>query len=193
MSEDAIKTTAARLAAAQIVIRGQSVGRLFVEPFKPCELVLKHLKNKLRIKFRIAHVTRLKPSILIMFDEVMIGISRKGQWVEPKRIDGCFRHSRKSGRGRRKMRQVVFQNVVPDDMFEAPAKAIQLFQGLSHRFLGNKVRHIGVLHNSCKCKNPGCRRIDLQVDRNSMHQKVGLGFIGVHFHTAIDRLLFSSL
>ena len=66
-------------------------------------------------------MTALKPPIVVMFDQMVVGIARKRQGVQPKRINRPVCKFGKPRRHRHKMRQIVAQNIVPDNMCEARA------------------------------------------------------------------------
>jgi hypothetical protein len=70
-------------------------------------------------------MTDLQAPILIVLDQVVIGIARESQWVEPQRIDRCRSKRRQPSPVRDKVRQVMAQDVVPDQMCGIVAERLE--------------------------------------------------------------------
>ncbi|MNE56462.1 hypothetical protein D3C80_1513700 [compost metagenome] len=47
------------------------------------QLIAQHLKHQSRIQFRIVDMTCLQTPVMVMLDQVMVGIARKCERVEP--------------------------------------------------------------------------------------------------------------
>ena len=71
----------------QMVIGKHRTGRLPPQPGEGRDLVGQHLQRQPRILFGVIHMPDLQPSVLIVLDQMVVGIARKGQRVQPERID----------------------------------------------------------------------------------------------------------
>lgn len=78
----------------------------------------------------------LQPTVLIMFYEVVVRIAGEGQRVKPQSINWRVGQSRKLGRGRCQMRQIMTQDVMPNNVVERVAKPLQTLEDRgAHPFL----------------------------------------------------------
>ncbi|MEY9788666.1 hypothetical protein ABIE77_003225 [Sinorhizobium fredii] len=48
-----------------------------------CELIAQHLKHQSRIQFRIVDMARLQTPVMVVLDQVVVGIARKCEGIEP--------------------------------------------------------------------------------------------------------------
>ncbi|TAT97864.1 hypothetical protein ELI49_29400 (plasmid) [Rhizobium ruizarguesonis] len=48
-----------------------------------CQLIAQHLKHQSRIQFRIVDMARLQTPVMIVLDQVVVGIARKCERIEP--------------------------------------------------------------------------------------------------------------
>ena len=48
-----------------------------------CQLIAQHLKHQPRIHFRIIDMTRLQAAVVVVLDQVVVGIARKRERIEP--------------------------------------------------------------------------------------------------------------
>jgi len=60
---------------------------LLTQPGKDRDLIRHHLQSKPRILFGVIHMRDLQPPVLIMLDQMVIGIARKRQGIQPESID----------------------------------------------------------------------------------------------------------
>ena len=47
------------------------------------QLIAQHLKHQSRIHFRIVDMARLQAPVMVVLDQVVVGIARKCEWIEP--------------------------------------------------------------------------------------------------------------
>ena len=78
------------------------------------DLALKHLKDETGVKLRIVDMSSLQPAVLIVLDQVVIGVLWEGEWVEPQRIDRRLANDHEFGRSLRQVVQVEVNDVVPE-------------------------------------------------------------------------------
>ncbi|KDB05119.1 hypothetical protein U879_03190 [Defluviimonas sp. 20V17] len=98
------------------MIGHQRIGFRGIEFAEGLELVFQHLKHQTRIEFWVVHMPRLEAAILIVFDEVVVGIARKGQRVQPQGVDRGGDQFRQTRAYSREMRKIMAQDVVSDQM-----------------------------------------------------------------------------
>ena len=166
-----------------MVIGSQGIWRQFVQPAKLGDLVAQHLEHETRVKLRIVDVPGLEPAVVVVFDQMVIRVSRECQRIEPKRIDRRFSQSGKSGRSRGKVRQIVKENIVPNDVIETSAIVIEFPQAGFDVALCDKAWFLDITRHSGKCENPCLFGIDLEIDGNASSENVRLSYVrgGVHF------------
>ena len=52
-----------------------------------CQLIAQHLEHQPRIHFRIIDMARLQAAVMVMLDQVMIGITRKRERIDPQGVN----------------------------------------------------------------------------------------------------------
>lgn len=52
-------------------------------PRQSRQLIAQHLKHQSRIQFRIVDVACLQASVMVVLDQVMVGITRKCEGIQP--------------------------------------------------------------------------------------------------------------
>src|SRR6056297_3107554 len=116
---------------------------------------------------------------------MMIWIAWESQGVEPKRVNRSVRKLCEARRDRHEMRQVVAQNIMPDDMCETGAKQVKFFErGFRVPFPMNNPLSLAFRHR-CKGEYPGVLGIDLQINRQTARQDFGV--FPRHLNTAHSR------
>lgn len=148
------------------------LGGLFPESFK---LVLQDLKDQPRVEFRVVHMPRLQPPIVVMLDEMMMGVARKGQRVQPQRVDRRPHLLAQARAGGEKVLNVVSQNVVAEDEGDIVQRRFQKIE----RSRGSALRRHHrrpIMPNRCKIENCGRLRIDFEIDGEATLQEGGLVF-----------------
>ena len=78
VAEDRIKPIGAIHAGGEIVVGQQGVGRLLLEVRQRLDLVCQHVKDEACILFGIVDMAGLKAAVMVVLDEVVLGVSRKG-------------------------------------------------------------------------------------------------------------------
>ena len=84
----------------------------FVEHLQCIVLIVEYLQRQLRILHRIIAMPALQPAVLIVFDQMVIGIAREGQRVQPEGIDGGFLVQTQIGAHRLEVGQVEFHQIM---------------------------------------------------------------------------------
>lgn len=80
------------------------------------KLVAQDIEDQARIHFRVIHMAALKAAVMIMLDQVVIGITRECQGVEPERIDRGVEQPGQRRPGGHEMREVMAQDIVTQHM-----------------------------------------------------------------------------
>ena len=65
---------------------------------------------------------------MVVLNQMVIGVARERQWIEPERVDRRLRKLHQPGTKRRQMRQVMAQNIVTDQMPRIPQHRLQLIK-----------------------------------------------------------------
>jgi hypothetical protein len=99
-----------------MVIGQQDIGGLLPQSDERCDLLGQNLQRQPRILFGVIHMPHLQAPVLIMLDQMVIGVARKGQRIEPQRINRPRRQNRQSRAVRSQIRQIVAQDVMPHHM-----------------------------------------------------------------------------
>jgi hypothetical protein len=108
-----------------MMIGQQGIWRLLPQPGEGRDLIGKHLQRQPRVLFGVIHMPDLQPTVLIMLDQMVIGIARKGQGVQPKRIDRRRPQPRQPRPVGHQMRQIVPEDVVTHQMRRTVAQRLQ--------------------------------------------------------------------
>lgn len=149
----------------------QGLRRFRVEFSEGLKLIGQNLENQFRIQFRIIHMPGLKPPVPVMFDEMMIGVSREGERVQPERVNRRFHQLREARPHRRKMRQIMLQEVMADRMRETGNSILQPIKTfLDLPVIGNHHARAVRAHSS-KSKDPRRFRVHLQINGKTLLQK----------------------
>ena len=85
-SEDSVESGVSFRSRREVVIGQQRVRMFEVQPGKCCKLILQQFENELCVKLSMIDVSCLKPAVMIVLDQVVVGVAREGQGVDPQRI-----------------------------------------------------------------------------------------------------------
>ena len=91
-------------------------------------LVAEQLQRQLRILQGVIAMTALQLTILIVFDQMVVRIARKGQRVQSERIDGGLLVQTQIGARRHEVRQIEFHHVVSQQECGWVGKGVELVQ-----------------------------------------------------------------
>ena len=97
-------------------------------PFQGSPLVAENLQRKSGIQFRIVDASSLEPAVLIVLDEVVIGMARKREWTEAQRIHRRQPQQTQFRLRGRQVGQVECDQVVPQNEGRPICELIELQQ-----------------------------------------------------------------
>ena len=155
----------------QMVIGQSRIRHLLPQPRKGRNLIGQHLQRKPRVLNRVIHMPDLQPPVLIVLDQMVVRIARKGQGVQPQRIHRRRPQSREPRPIGHQMRQVMAQDVVADQMHGPGAKRLQPIQRRVQRCPFVNQRRLAPHRR--KGEQPRRFRINLQIDRDAACQEWG--------------------
>ena len=98
-----------RLRRGQPMPRCQQAGIGLPQRF---QFVAEDLQRKTGVELRVVHPPALEPTVLVVFDEVVIGIAGKGERAEHQGVQGRELQQPQTGIGRREVGQVEGDQVV---------------------------------------------------------------------------------
>lgn len=101
------------------MIGGQRVGFGPIEIAECVDLVFQDLKHQSRVEFWIIHMSRLQTAIMVVLDEVVVWVARKGQRVEPQSVDRRAEELRQARSRCGEVGQIMAQDIVTDQMMGA--------------------------------------------------------------------------
>ena len=108
---------------------------------------------------------------MVVLDEVVVWVARKGQRVEPQCVDRRAEELRQARSRRSEVGQIMAQDVVTDQMIAVGGRRFQpIKSALQITFSGQDRRRFAVLNRS-KGKDPSCFGIHFDVDRNAPLEK----------------------
>ena len=90
------------------------------------DLVPQNVEDKQGILLGIVQMTALQPPVLIVLDQVMVGILRERKRVEPQRVDDGLTEKLQISGCSCQVRQVERDDVVPNQELRVPGKLVQL-------------------------------------------------------------------
>ena len=107
-----------------------------------------------------------------MLDEMVVGIARKGQRVEPESVDDPFPKGGEPRPMGHQVRQIVAQDVMPDKVASLAAERLQPVEGRA-KLSSAITRDVGApLPHSRESKQPGGMGIDFQVNGHAVRKKI---------------------
>ena len=112
---------------------------------------------------------RLQPPVVVVFDEVVIGVPREGQRVQPKRVDRCLHLLAQAGAGGHQMLDVMAQDVVAQDVDPFQRLLQQVQRPRQPAFWGHHRRPL-VAHRR-QVEDRGSLRVHLQIHRQAALQE----------------------
>ena len=124
-AEDGVEARLVGASRRQPVERGQQIRVPLAEPGERLDLVPQDLEREPRVELRIVDVARLKASVLMVFDEVVVRVLRKREGVEPQGVDRGFPDHLQPARGRGEMVQVEADDVVTEQEGALPGERVK--------------------------------------------------------------------
>ena len=94
------------------------------------QLVAEDLQGKPRVQFRVVDAAPLELSVLVMLDQMVIGIAGKGQWIQAEGVHRRQTQQFQPGIDRPQMRKVEINQVVAEKEVRAGCEVVQLGQSL---------------------------------------------------------------
>ncbi|MET0438378.1 MAG: hypothetical protein ABW043_12885 [Devosia sp.] len=116
--------------------RSDSIRFISVHLLKRGKLVAQDVENETRIHFRIIHMTALKAAVVIVLNQVMIGIPRECQRIEPECINRGIEQPGQCRLGRDEMWQIVMEDIVTENMPGFGEGIVKTVQPLLDRAFG---------------------------------------------------------
>lgn len=130
VGEDRIEARSMVLDLSQVMIRHQRVGSIVSELVKCGELVLKDSEDELCVGLRVVRMTCLKPSVVIVLDQMIVEVPRKRERVQPQRVDRGLFEEAKVASGGLQVPHVELDNVVAEDEVGGVRVRVETCQGL---------------------------------------------------------------
>lgn len=169
MAEEGCKTGGVLAPRRQMMIGQQGVGGLGRQLPEGGDRAVQHLQHQTRILFGVVHMARLQAPVVIMLDQVVVGVAGRGQRIQPQRVDRCRAKGRQTRPVGHQMRQIVAQDVVADQMGRTLAECFQPVEGRRKR-PALMHEHLLTAHRR-KGKESGSLWINLQIDRNTAYRE----------------------
>jgi len=128
-------------------------------------LVAEDLERQLRVEQRIVQASALQLPILVMLDQMVVGIAREGQRVEPQRVDHRQLQQPQVGLGGGQMWQVESDQIMAEQEADAFGERVELLQRGQQIALPETQRGLRlVTTNGGKAVNPPIAQPDFQVN-----------------------------
>ena len=166
--EKRVKTPCRIAPRGQVMISQQGIRHLKPKLAESGNLVGQHLKHQSRVKFRVVHMPRLQPSVLIMLHQMVVGVARKGQGVQPQCVDRGRAQGSQTRPIGHQMRQIVAQDVMADQMPCVFTERLQTVQPCVQRPAFVRQSLPTPTAHRRKSKNPRRFGIDFQINRNAI-------------------------
>ena len=140
-------------------------------PFQGSPLVTKNLQRESGIQFRIVDASSLEPAVLIVLDEVVIGMAGKGEWAEAQRI-----HRRQCQQTQFRLRgcqvgQVEADQVVPQNEGRPIGELVELQQRFRQSAAGMHQALAGIRSDRADRVDAAILPANLQVERKAARPK----------------------
>lgn len=87
--------------------------------FEGLQLVGEEIENQAAVQFRVVHPAAFQLTILVVLDEVVIGVAREGQRIEPERVYDRQTQHRQVWLGRFQDRTIMLDQVVPEEQLRS--------------------------------------------------------------------------
>src|SRR5690606_2365874 len=104
------------------------VRTILILPRQRVKLIAQHLKHEPCVLFRIFDMTGLQTPVMIVFDEMVVGIARKGERVQPQGIDRRACDRRQPRADSSQMRQIMAKYVMTKQMVARGNLRLKLIQ-----------------------------------------------------------------
>ena len=149
------------------MIGDEGLGRPGVDLREGVELVGEHLDHQAGIQFGIIHMPGFQASVPVMLDQVVVGVPRESERVEPERVDRRFYELCQPRSQGSQMRQVVLEDVMPDWMREPAQRTFQPVEPILELTLQAPDRGCPTGRHGGEGEDLGRPGIDLQIDRQA--------------------------
>ena len=126
--EKGVEAGPGALLGGQPVPRCHQIRRFPDDPHQGTPLVVEQIQREPGIELRVVQPAAFELSVLVVLDQVVIGIARKGERIEPQRIHRRQAQEPKIGLRRLDMREIEGDQVVPEQKGRAVGQHIQLLQ-----------------------------------------------------------------
>ena len=109
--------------------REQQVGRRLLHPAQRQFLIAEHLQGEFRVEQRIVLAVGEQLAVLVVLDEVVIGILREGQRVEAQGVDHRLAEQAQVRLAGVQLRQIKGDQVVPQQERRVIRQSVQRREG----------------------------------------------------------------
>ena len=150
----------------------QQIGVISCEFFELGELVSQHGEDEASIDLGIAGAPGLEPPVLVVLDQAVIRVARKGERVEPERVDRRLREDPQAGTCFLQKGQIVADHVVSEHELRAGGVFVERAQRSREVAVAVGARVGGCRTDRREALNPAGVRIDLKVDRDASRKKL---------------------
>ena len=150
---------------------GKRIGRLLFQSPKRLDLVGQNVKNQLRVQFRFVHMSRIQTPVVIVLDQVVIGVARKCERIEPKRIDRRRSEPRQVWSVGDKMRKIETNDIMPDQVPIIRGLIFKLLQRLCRIAFPMNYKRGPIAGDTGKRKQTRRSRLDFKIDGKTGFQK----------------------
>ena len=142
-----------------------------LSPFQGSPLVAENLQRKSGIQFRIVDASSLEPAVLIVLDEVVIGMARKGEWAEAQRIHRRQPQQTQIRLRGRQVGQVEGDQVVPQNEGRPIGELVELQQRFRQSAAGMHQALAGIRAHRAESADAAILPANLQIERKAAGPK----------------------
>lgn len=171
VGKDRVESSRAVHAGGEVVVGQKRVGRLRADFHKRLDLVFQHFENEASILFGIVHMPGLKAAVMVVLDEVVIGVSRESDRIEPQCIDRRGKPCRQPWACGKEVFDVVFDDVVANDVRQFCRGFFQLIQLLTNVSACTHDGRRAAIGYCGEIEDFGGFRIDLKINRQTPFQQ----------------------
>ncbi|TLD45438.1 MAG: hypothetical protein FAZ92_02292 [Accumulibacter sp.] len=143
------------------------VGFLALPLLQREHLIAEQIEGQLCIEQRVVQLCTPEPAVLVVLDEVVIRVARKGQRIQPQRIDDRQFEESQSRRDRGEMRAVEGEQIVAEDEAATAGQCIET--GERRRQIADAaVQPLAAVAAHCsQLPDAPTAQPDLQIDRQA--------------------------
>ena len=124
--KESVKAGPGVVRAGQPVPGGQHVGVRFTQRFL---LIAENVQAEPGVQLRVVDTSAFELSVLIVLDQMVVGMAGEGQGIEPQGIHRRQAQQPQAGFCRGQMRQVERDQIMTQQVIRALGKRVQVFQG----------------------------------------------------------------